>query len=57
MKLDLSTDQAQTILQLADAAVRAHGLQCARQAVTVMDILDAAAAAEQANPQAAPEVP
>lgn len=57
MKLELSTDNAQTILQLADAAVRAHGLQCVRQAVTVMDLLDAAAAAEQAESQSAPEVP
>lgn len=53
MNLKLSNDQAKTILQLADAAVRAHGLQCARQAVTVMDLLDAAAAAEQAD---SPEV-
>jgi Tfp pilus assembly protein PilV len=49
MKLELSQSQAQTILQLADAAVRAHGLQVVRQAVTVMDILDAAAAADEAE--------
>ena len=49
MKLELSQSQAQTILQLADATVRAHGLQVVRQAVTVMDILDAAAAAGEAE--------
>lgn len=53
MHITLTTEQAQELLQLADAAVRAHGLQLARQAVRVIDMLDAAAAAETANP--APE--
>ena len=43
--LELNQDQAQQILQLADAAVRGGGLQYARQAVAIMDLLDAAAAA------------
>lgn len=58
MKLELTTDQAQAILQLADAAVRGMGLQCARQAVNVMDLLDAAAAEEAAQSTQPPqEVP
>ena len=52
MNITLTTEQAQELLQITDAAVRAHGLQLARQAVRVMDMLDAAAA-ETANP--APE--
>lgn len=43
MKIELTDQEAQELLQLADAAVRAHGLKLARQAVRVMDILDAAA--------------
>ena len=43
--LELNQDQAQQILQVADAAVRGGGLQYARQAVAIMDLLDAAAAA------------
>jgi hypothetical protein len=54
MNLTLTTEQAQELMQLADAAVRAHGLQLARQAVRCMDLLDAAAA-EAAQP--APEDP
>lgn len=50
--LELNQDQAQTMLQLADAAVRGGGLQYVRQAVAVMDLLDAAAAASAtAEPQ------
>lgn len=49
MNITLTTEQAKELMQLADAAVRAHGLQLARQAVRVMDILDAAAD-EAANP-------
>ena len=41
--LTLSQDQAQQLLQLADAALRGGGLQYARQAVGLMDCLDAAA--------------
>ena len=48
--LTLSQDQAQQLLQLADAALRGGGLQYARQAVGLMDLLDAAAAASQAPP-------
>ena len=48
--LTLSQDQAQQLLQLADAALRGSGLQYARQAVNFMDLLDAAAAASQAPP-------
>jgi hypothetical protein len=48
MNITLTTEQAQEMMQLADAAVRAHGLQLARQAVRVMDMLDAAAAQEAA---------
>lgn len=43
--LELNHEQAQQILQLADAAVRGGGLQYVRQAVVIMDLLDAAAAA------------
>lgn len=50
MNITLTTEQAQELMQLADAAVRAHGLQLARQAVRVMDLLDAAAAADAAQP-------
>ena len=50
MNITLTTEQAQELMQLADAAVRAHGLQLARQAVRVMDLLDAAAAQEAAQP-------
>lgn len=53
MHITLTTEQAQELLQITDAALRAHGLQIARQAVRVMDILDAAAAVEAATP--APE--
>lgn len=49
MNITLTTEQAQELLQLADAAVRAHGLQLARQAARVMDMLDAAAAADAAD--------
>lgn len=44
MILNLTDQQAQAIMQLADAAVRAGGLQFARQAVMLMDSMDAAAA-------------
>jgi hypothetical protein len=44
--LELNHNQAQLILQLADAAVRGGGLQYARQAVAIMDLLDAAAATQ-----------
>jgi hypothetical protein len=44
--LTLSQDQAQQLLQLADAALRGSGLQYARQAVNLMDLLDAAAASQ-----------
>ena len=54
--LELNQDQAQQILQLADAAVRGGGLQYARQAVTIMDLLDAAAAASLAPPAAQEEL-
>ena len=50
MNITLTTEQAQELMQLADAAVRTHGLQLARQAVRVMDLLDAAAAADAAQP-------
>lgn len=43
MNITITTEQAQELLQITDAAVRAHGLQLARQAVHVMDMLDAAA--------------
>lgn len=46
MILNLTDQQAQTIMQLADAAVRGGGLQFARQAVAVMDLMDAAASSE-----------
>ena len=52
--LELNQDQAQTMLQLADAALRGGGLQYARQAVAIMDLLDAAATpppAAQEEPQ------
>lgn len=49
MLLDLTHDDASKLLQLADAAVRASGLQAVRQAVWLMDRIDAAAAAEQAD--------
>lgn len=58
MKLDLTEFQAQAIMQCVDAAVRAHGIQCVRQAVIALDVFDAAAAAEQAesnSPQEAPK--
>ena len=48
MILNLDDQQAQSIMQLADAAVRGGGLQFARQAVAVMDLMDAAAAAASA---------
>lgn len=51
--LKLDQDQAQMIFQLADAAVRGGGLQYARQAVALMDLLDAAAT----SPPAAQEKP
>jgi hypothetical protein len=54
LTLKLNQDQAQTILQLADAAVRGGGLQYARLAVAIMDLLDAAATpstAAQEEPQ------
>lgn len=58
MNIALTQEQAEGILQLADAAVRAGGLQFARQAVAVWDIIDAAAAAAQpAADPAAPEPP
>jgi len=43
--LTLSCEQSQQLLQLADAALRGGGLQYARQAVVIMNLLDAAAAA------------
>ncbi|MEB3301969.1 MAG: hypothetical protein VKN56_08370 [Cyanobacteriota bacterium] len=43
MNLTLSQEQAQSLLQLADAALRGGGLQYARQAVQLMDTLDQAA--------------
>ena len=46
MILNLTDEQAQSVLQLADAAVRAGGLQFARQAVILMDLMDAAASSE-----------
>ena len=52
--LKLNQDQAQQMLQLADAAVRGGGLQYARQAVEIMRLLDAAAATP---PPAAQEEP
>lgn len=55
MNLNLTTDQAQTIMQLTDAAVRGHGIQFARQAVAVMDLLDAAAAEEAAQSTQPPQ--
>jgi hypothetical protein len=48
--LTLSQDQSHQLLQLADAALRGGGLQYARQAASLMDLLDAAAAASQAPP-------
>ena len=54
MNITLTTEQAQELMQLADAAVRVHGLQLARQAVRVMDMLDAAAAAAAAADAAQP---
>lgn len=47
MNLSLTEEDAGMFLQLADAAVRAHGLQVARQAVQMMDLLDAAAAGSE----------
>lgn len=44
MILNLTDQQAQSMMQLADAAVRGGGLQFARQAVAVMDLMDAASA-------------
>jgi len=55
--LTLSQDQSQQLLQLADAALRGGGLQYARQAVSLMDRLDAAAAASQAPPSSQEENP
>lgn len=52
--LELNQDQAQQLLQLTDAAVRGGGLQYARQAVAIMNLLDAAAATP---PPAAQEEP
>jgi hypothetical protein len=51
--LELNHEQAQQILQLADAAVRGGGLQYVRQAVVIMNLLDAAAS--QAPPAAQEE--
>lgn len=45
MNLTLTEEDASILMQLADAAVRAHGLQVVRQAVKMLDLLDAAAAA------------
>ena len=44
MTIELTDQQAQELLQLADAAVRTHGLQAVRSAVMLMDKIDAAAA-------------
>lgn len=55
--LELNHDQAQQLLQLADAALRGGGLQYARQAAALMDLLDAAAAASTTPPPAAQEEP
>ena len=49
LTLTLTEEDASMLMQLADAAVRAHGLQVVRQAVKMMDLLDAAAAAPQAE--------
>lgn len=57
MILNLTDHQAQTIMQLADAAVRGGGLQFARQAVAVMDLMDAAAAAPAAQSATTQEDP
>jgi len=54
MNLTLTQDDANAFMQLADAAVRAHGLQVVRQAVRMMDLLDAAAAASS-EPTTTPE--
>lgn len=54
MILKLTDTQAQSVMQLADAAVRAGGLQFARQAVMLMDIMDAAAASPADAPGDAP---
>ena len=55
MILKLTDTQAQSIMQLADAAVRAGGLQFARQAVMLMDLMDAAAAPSADAPGDAPQ--
>lgn len=57
MILSLDDQQAQSIMQLADAAVRGGGLQFARQAVAVMDLMDAAAAASAAQSATTQEDP
>jgi len=57
MILNLTDQQAQTIMQLLDAAVRGGGLQFARQAVAVMDLMDAAAASAAQPATTTPEDP
>lgn len=47
--LELNQDQAQQLLQLADAAVRGGGLQYARQAVAIMNLLDSVATTQPAT--------
>lgn len=55
MNLTLTEEDANAFMQLADAAVRAHGLQVVRQAVRMMDLLDAAAAASSEPTATTPE--
>lgn len=58
MNLTLTQEQAEGILRFADGVLRVTGLQFARQAVEVLDIINAAAAAAQpAADPAAPEPP
>jgi hypothetical protein len=49
MNIELSTDQANALLQLMDAGVKATGLQSARAAAIILTKLEAAAAAEASN--------
>lgn len=57
MNLTLTNEQAQTILQLADAACKAYGLQCAKPAAEIQGLIDAAAAEEAAQTTQPQEVP
>lgn len=47
MTLDLTIDEAQTLLSLIDAAVRANGLQAATVALPLVQKLQQAAAQKQ----------